>query len=235
MDPTTNPMPNANEGAGAQPAATPSAGAAADLAAAAADLTAAAPMDAAASGVGVPAAAPVNPVINPTDPGGVSGGLGGTSAAPANPIINPTAGLDGMPATEPIMRPDLPPAPDPVKQELEAPMKAAAPVPGSIGSAVSMPEAGAAGASAGGVGDANVAAAPTGGNNPNVAFTDPATKPEATNGGVAPANPEQKTKKGFSMKVDLKNMNKGTLIALIVVAIMIVIALVAVLMMQLMG
>lgn len=43
-------------------------------------------------------------------------------------------------ATEPVIEPNVPPV-DPIAEELAKPIKAAAPVPGSIGSAVSMPEA----------------------------------------------------------------------------------------------
>ena len=42
-------------------------------------------------------------------------------------------------ATDPITMPNPPKAPDPIEEELKAPMTAAAPVPGSIGSAISMP------------------------------------------------------------------------------------------------
>lgn len=41
-------------------------------------------------------------------------------------------------ATEPITEPDPIPEPDPIEEELKAPFKAAAPVPGSIGSAISV-------------------------------------------------------------------------------------------------
>lgn len=91
-----------------------------------------------------------------------------TPPAPTNPIINPAGtapaspaesiGGLGIAATDPIMMAEPPKVPDPVEQELNAPMKAAEPVPGSIGSAVSGP--------AGGV------------PNPvqNVAFNDPAVE-----------------------------------------------------------
>ena len=45
-------------------------------------------------------------------------------------------------ATEPITEPDPIPEPDPIEVELNAPFQAAAPVPGSIGSAVSVPKEG---------------------------------------------------------------------------------------------
>lgn len=43
-------------------------------------------------------------------------------------------------ATEPLTTPDPIPEPDPVEEALKAPIKPAAPVPGSIGSAVSVPD-----------------------------------------------------------------------------------------------
>jgi flagellar basal body-associated protein FliL len=90
----------------------------------------------------VPPVAPVSPV-QPVAPEVVIN--------PAvNPVYQPTN--NGVKATDPIMMPEPAPAPDPIEEELKAPMKAAAPVPGSIGSAVS--------------------------GTPNVAFNDPATMPD---------------------------------------------------------
>ena len=117
---------------------------------------------------------PVNPVINPTN-----------GAAPVNPIIQP--GGQGLAATDPIMRPEPAPAPDPVEEELKAPMKAAEPVPGSIGSAVSGP----AGTSA----EASVEQAfpeNTSGQVPNVAFNDPATQPQPSAGAETGTKPAKK-------------------------------------------
>ena len=42
-------------------------------------------------------------------------------------------------ATDPLTMPTPPKAPDPIEEELKAPLKAAGPVPGSIGSAISVP------------------------------------------------------------------------------------------------
>lgn len=138
-------------------------------------------------------------------------------------------GTDGLPLTEPIMRPDLSEAPDPVKEELESPMVAAAPVPGSIGSAVSVPESGVVSTSA----PQNATPAkPT----PNVSFSDPSLQPPQL--GIVQATPDvqqNKKKKGFSLKFDLKSVNRNTLVALVVVAVMIVIALIAVLIMTIMS
>ena len=139
-------------------------------------------------------AAPVNPVITPS-----------------NPVIDPSS--LGVAATDPIMRPEAPKAPDPIEEELKAPMKAAAPVPGSIGSAVSGP-------TNEGLTDAA--------NNPfsedqnkiqSVSFNDPAT--EADN--IQPNTPVAK-----------KDNKKMVYIALIAVAVLVIICLGVVLAMQLM-
>lgn len=58
-------------------------------------------------------------------------------AAANMPTFDPTTMNFG--ATDPITMPEGPKAPDPVEEELKMPLKAAGPVPGSIGSAVSMP------------------------------------------------------------------------------------------------
>ena len=100
-------------------------------------------------------------------------------------------------------------------------MKAAAPAPGSIGSAVSGPAAGEAPA-----GETPAPAVNPFANGPqktpNVAFNDPATQPEPAAGGdtVVPAKPKT---------------NKKTLIILIAVAAVIVVALAAVLISQLLN
>lgn len=122
-----------------------------------------------------------------------------------------------MADTDPIMMPDPVTQPDPVEEELKAPMKAAGPVPGSIGSAVSMPASEAAPAPVGDLPDN-----PAQPNTPSVAFNDPATQPTGpamTPSGVQPA----------------KKTNKTTLTVLIAVAAVIVIALAVVLVMSLTG
>ena len=153
--------------------------------------------------------APVNPVVRP----------GGTNVAGVtNSAFQPTS-LGGVAATEPIMMPEPASAPDPVEEELKAPMRAAGPVPGSIGSAVSGPEA--AGAAFGVGAEPNnepFAAAPQV-KTPSVSFADPTMKPE-DNAAVKPAK---------------KKSSKTTLIALIIVAMMVVIALAAVLFLQMNG
>lgn len=62
-------------------------------------------------------------------------------ASSTTPIDNSTYGLG---ATEPVVQPGVEEVRDPVAEALAAPIKAADPVPGSIGSAFSMPEAPAA-------------------------------------------------------------------------------------------
>lgn len=109
---------------------------------------------------------PVNPVINPAAP-----------VAPVAPVAADIAENNIMVgATDPITMPNLPKAPDPVEEELNAPMMAAAPVPGSIGSAISVP--------------ASEAQAPN-----NVAFNDPAmAQASVPAASVAPA-PKKKDQK----------------------------------------
>ncbi len=150
-----------------------------------------------------PNPAPVNPVINP-----------GANPEPVNPVFQP-GGQGGLAATDPIMQPEAPTPPDPVEEELKAPMKAAEPVPGSIGSAVSGgPTDAAAEAPAG-----NPFAAAPQGQTPSVSFTDPATQPDATPMGAAkPAGKNKKT----------------TLIVLIAVAAVVVVVLAVILIMSLM-
>lgn len=170
-----------------------------------------------------PAESPVaNPVANPigTTPVGASPianpapvqatAASGMTGAPVNPIITP-AGASRMDATEPILRPEPAPAPDPVKEELNAPMVAAAPVPGSIGSAVSG-QANSTPMDGGFINDRRT---------PNVAFNDPAMQPDPATQASAPA------------KTPAKKSSKPVLITLIVVALVIVAVLVVMLVMQL--
>ncbi len=160
-----------------------------------------------------PAVNPVaNPALNPAiNPAPVQAtAASGMTETPVNPIITP-AGAGKMNATEPILRPEPAPAPDPVKEELNAPMVAAAPAPGSIGSAVS----------------GQASAEPTNGGfmnerrTPNVAFNDPATQPDPATQNPAPA------------KAPAKKSSKPVLITLVVVALAIVAVLVVMLVMQL--
>ena len=146
---------------------------------------------------------PINPVINP-----------GANPEPVNPVFQP-GGQGGLSATEPIMQPEAPKAPDPIEEELNAPMEPAGPVPGSIGSAVS----GAAEAPTEAPAGNPFASAPQG-QTPNVSFTDPANQPDN------PAATEAVKPKAKS--------NKTVLIALIAVAAIIVVVLAVVLIMSLM-
>ena len=169
-------------------------------------------------------------------------------SATASLTLTATAEAPGMlGAADPLMIPEKPAEPDPVEEELRAPMKAAGPVPGSIGSAVSVPAetananatnagatgatgvagtAGAAGASASSMGagapnmGANMNAQPS---PQNVAFNDPAVD-------VAANAATNAATKGGKPK-----MTKQTLILLCVVAGMVVLVLAIVLIMMLNG
>ncbi len=67
------------------------------------------------------------------------GGATNPAAAQAAVAFGGAAMPNGISATEPITVPDPLPEPDPIEEALKAPIKAADPVPGSIGSAVSVP------------------------------------------------------------------------------------------------
>ena len=144
---------------------------------------------------------PVNPVVNP-----------GAEPVPANPVFQPSE-PNGLAATDPIMQPEAPKAPDPVEEELKAPMKAAGPVPGSIGSAVSGPQS--EGEAAPAPADNPFASAPA--KTPSVSFNDPVAEAQGAAGAPATKKP----------------MDKKTLIILCVVAGIIVIALIVILIMML--
>ena len=126
--------------------------------------------------------------------GGVSTPMGALGAAPGDFA---SANSPLLSATDPITMPAPPKAPDPIEEELKAPFKAAGPVPGSIGSAVSMP------------GDPN--------QNPNVAFNDPATM--APNNSMMPKNGSFLSKLGLGGG---KKMDKKTMIVLGVVLLLVV-------------
>lgn len=181
--------------------------------------------------------APVNPVINPAansvpaapviDAPAAPEGIGG---APVNPVITPSNPIQGSPvqgnpvfqpsgvaATDPIMMPEPAPEPDPVEEELKAPMKAADPVPGSIGSAVSGPAS-----------NANVA--PT--DNP---FDNNPTMPAQNPAAGAAAQPAGAAGKGAMAGIKNKFGDKKTMMILAVIAGMVVLALVAILILQLMN
>lgn len=177
---------------------------------------------------------PVNPVVAPSNNASAmtpnspaasapvaSGTPGAQTVAPGGTMSmsqmfqpqSPAAQVGVFDETTAISAPEGPKAPDPVEEELKAPLKAAAPVPGSIGSAVSMPS--------------------EPGSPQNVAFNDPA------NGGnnLMTANTAPAAKKNsFLDKLMAKTkMDKRTLILLMVVAATIVVLLVVVLIMLVTG
>lgn len=156
-------------------------------------------------------AMPTNPnVAMPAiDPSLIEQGVGTAGFSTTSGISDVMVG-----ATDPITMPNPPKAPDPVEEELKAPMTAAAPVPGSIGSAISMPAEKTGDGDVPPVGlDMNATPQQT----PSVAFNDPASA-----GGKA-ANPAAPQK---------KKINKKTLIMLCGVAGIAVVALVIVLVMM---
>ena len=136
--------------------------------------------------------------------------------APVNPVFKPTG--VGVAATDPIMMPEQPKAPDPIEEELKAPMKAAAPAPGSIGSAVSGPAEVLNAQPANPEPIASSFGAPQ---TPNVSFTDPASQPDVSTNQPAMTQPVK------------KQSSKKSLIALIIVALMVIVALGAVFALQL--
>ena len=108
-----------------------------------------------------------------------------------------------------ILRPEPTPQPDPVEEELKAPMTPAAPAPGSIGSAVSGPA------------DVMNDMADEG-PIPSVSFNDPATQPD----GQISSQPNA---------MDGGKKNSKTLVILVVIAAMVVVALVGVLIMSILN
>ncbi len=161
MDPNNNPMPNPSPVPPVPPVPPVEPAAPVAPAAPAAPVPPVAPVApeapvAPAAPVAEPAAptAPVTPVTQIFE----TPATGAAPVPPVNPLFSPVGGgLVG--ATDPITVPTGPKAPDPVEAELNAPIKAAGPVPGSIGSAISMP--------------ADAAPADPG-RTPSVAFNDPA-------------------------------------------------------------
>ena len=142
------------------------------------------------------------------------GPMGGGIVNPASMATPGFAG--GIGATDPITMPTPPKAPDPVEEELKAPLKAAEPVPGSIGSAISMPAQGAAV------------------NRP--VDTSMFQKPNATNVALGGKATQQAPMQGATQvqgKPAKKKTSKTTYILLGVVGAMVVIALIAVLVTQL--
>ena len=227
MDPTNNPTPTPTPNPTPRPASMPNANLGSSPSAASNPI----PASRAPSEVMSGSSSGASPVASPVLSGSSAPGGGGSASKPVSPVaqpggmpiqtpINPIVRPSGMGVTDPIMMPEKPREPDPIEQELKAPMKAAAPVPGSIGSAMNGPSA------------LNVEApaenpfANRGTNKtPSVAFTDPA----------AAASGVTSQPIGSSPKSAKKKTSKTTLIALIAVAAVVVIVLVIVLVMQLTG
>lgn len=211
MDPLNN-SATPNPAAPAAPA--PAAPATAPAPASAAPAAALAPAPAPAAPV-APAPAPVipnppvNPVVTPGNPAAAPAAPGTMSMAQMFQPQATTTQAEVFAETTAISAPEGPKAPDPVEEELKAPLKAAAPAPGSIGSAVS---------------------GPSDGSPQNVAFNDPANNPMTAN-----AAPVVK-KNSFLNKLTAKTkMDKKTLTMLIAVAGVILVLLVVVLVMVMNG
>ncbi len=156
--------------------------------------------------------APVTPAA-PITPEAVAAPVMPDMPEPVNPVFTPGDNVM-VGETDPITVPNPPKAPDPIEEELKAPMQAAAPVPGSIGSAISMP-------SADGAETVSAAIRPMSEQTPNVAFNDPANPQGQPAAPAAPGAPAKKA------------MDKKTLIMLCALGGIIVIALVIVLVTQL--
>lgn len=175
-----------------------------------------------------PEATPTAPqpiVVNPTATAGSVSEVSAQSA-PINNAVDGLAALNGdtkenlVSATDPITMPAPPKAPDPIEEELKAPLKAAEPVPGSIGSAISVPKPEAPEEEAQAAEDILPAGQPS--ETRSVSFNDPATVEEPTKATTEPKLTKPKAKN-----------SKTTLIILTIVAIMVVIALSVVLVLQL--
>ena len=84
------------------------------------------------AGIPVATDVPVAPIAQPGVP------LGADMFEPETTAFQ----LEGLRATDALTMPEAPKAPDPIEEELKAPLRAAGPVPGSIGSAISVPSDG---------------------------------------------------------------------------------------------
>ena len=171
---------------------------------------------------GIPTAPEVGTATAPnssTEQVGAASPLNPATAAPPNfdQMAN-VSGFGAIGATDPITMPTPPKAPDPVEEELKAPLKAAEPVPGSIGSAISMPAQDQVGPQAPNMPMPDMSMFnQTTNRTPNVAFNDPALQ----------QNPQ------MMMKPAKKKTSKTTYILLGVLGVMVIIALAAVLIIQL--
>ncbi len=155
-----------------------------------------------------------NPVVSPNPapiaPGAQTVAPGGTmSMSQMFQPQSPAAQVGVFDETTAISAPEGPKAPDPVEEELKAPFKAAAPVPGSIGSAVSVPS--------------------EPGSPQSVAFNDPANA--GNNLMTTNTAPAAKKNSILDKLMAKTKMDKRTLILLIAVAATIVVLLIVVLIM----
>lgn len=137
-------------------------------------------------------------------------------AMPGSPV-QPVAGFNnGLSATDPLTMPEGPKAPDPIEEELKMPLKAAGPVPGSIGSSVSMTT------------DGQIESAQKSNNpfanfgakkeTPSVAFNDPAAQATAPMTANAAKPAKKKTSKTSMILIGV--LGAVIIIALVVVLVM---------------
>lgn len=184
---------------------------------------------------------PVNPVVTPST-SQVSGAPVANAAAGGTMSMNqmfqtqPATKADVFAETTAIAVPEGPKAPDPVEEELKAPLKAADPVPGSIGSAVSVPSEGGATPNGAPAADSAVnpmTATPVAPASASAAPANPAdsANPAAPANGMAanPAAPNAKKPSIFDKLTAKSKMNKKTLIILCAVAGVVLVALIIVL------
>ena len=158
---------------------------------------------------------PVNPVVAPgatpvAQPGAVN--TNGTMSMNQMFQPQPATPANVFDETTAISVPEGPKPPDPVEEELKAPLKAAQPVPGSIGSAVSMP--------------------PADGSQPQTNGVNEQMMANGINPMAANANTPAGKKPNFLDNLVAKTkMSKSTLILLSVVAGLVIIALIVILIM----
>ncbi|MBR3386345.1 hypothetical protein IKG68_02145 [Candidatus Saccharibacteria bacterium] len=137
------------------------------------------------------------------------------------PVFNPAtmatpAVGTSLSATDPLTMPEGPKAPDPIEEELKMPLKAAGPVPGSIGSSVSMTT------------DGQIESAQKSNNpfanfgakkeTPSVAFNDPAAQATAPMTANAAKPAKKKTSKTSMILIGV--LGAVIIIALVVVLVM---------------
>lgn len=210
MDPMMNPNPTSMPTSAPTPTPTPTPGVVPPT-------PVSQPMGTPVAGV-PPVAPPVAPIANPVImPNAPHNGIGRDFVM--SQVPDQAAG-GFVNATDPITMPAPPKSVDPVEEELKAPLKAAEPVPGSIGSAISVPAPEGTEEPYDPTIDGGFpVGAPTPGKTPSVSFNDPAV--------ITSGKPGAKPK--------IKKSNKKTLTALAIVAVMVVIGLATVLILQMNG